>query len=138
MSRSKKLSVILLYQILKASETLSHRLTPNLKTKDSVVGKNQNLTAFAFIIQCFYNLLVSLYRRKKARQFKQSKNKPQMVGFDHLPRSQWKNDYPIVLVHGFLGWVPDESDFWGDYFKYLSDPKVQRSHDVYQTDLGPV
>ena len=124
MSRSKKLSVILLYQILKASETLSHRLTPNIKTKVSINGKNHNISAFAFIIQCFYNLLVSLYKRKKARQFRQSKNKPHMVGFDHLPKSQWKNDYPVVLVHGFLGWVPDESELWGDYWKYLSDPKV--------------
>ena len=25
----------------------------------------------------------------------------------HLPKQNWKNDYPIVLVHGFGGGAPD-------------------------------
>ena len=138
MNKNKKLPVILLYQILKASEKVTHKLTPNLKTNNSIVSKNSNITAFAFIIQCFYNLLVSLYERKKARQFRQSKNRPEMIGYDHLPRSQWKNNYPIVLVHGFAGWAPDEGPIWGDYWKYMSDPIVSKHHRCYQADLGPV
>ena len=67
MKDDKKLPVIFLYQVLKASETITHRLIPSLKTKNSVVSKNLNITTFAFIIQCFQNLLVSLYKRRKAR-----------------------------------------------------------------------
>jgi len=61
-----------------------------------------------------------------------------MIGYDHLPRSQWTNDYPIVLVHGFCGWTPDESPAFGDYWKYLSDPIITKHHKLYQVDLGPV
>ena len=95
-------------------------------------------TTFAFIIQCFQNLLVSLYRRRKARLARQSKNRPELIGYDHLPRTFWKNDYPIVLVHGFCGWAPDEGPLWGDYWKYLSDPSVAKHHMCYQADLGPL
>ena len=138
MKVDKKLPVIFLYQVLKASETITHRLIPSLKTKNSVVSKNLNITTFAFIIQCFQNLLVSLYKRRKARLARQSKNRPELIGYDHLPRTFWKNDYPIVLVHGFCGWAPDEGPLWGDYWKYLSDPSVAKHHMCYQADLGPL
>ncbi len=35
------------------------------------------------------------------------------------------NDYPIVLVHGFLGWAPDESPMFGNYFKCADEPTVR-------------
>ena len=55
-----------------------------------------------------------------------------------MPRSSWTNDYPIVLVHGFCGWAPDEGPLWGDYWKCLSDPLVAKHHNIYQADLGPI
>jgi hypothetical protein len=54
-----------------------------------------------------------------------------MSEFECLPRDQWKNDYPIVLVHGFSGWVPDESRSFGDYFGYASYPEVQGDNKIY-------
>jgi hypothetical protein len=27
--------------------------------------------------------------------------------FKEIPRKLWRNNYPIVLVHGFAGGVPD-------------------------------
>ena len=50
----------------------------------------------------------------------------------------WTNSYPIVLVHGFAGWAPDEGPIFGDYWAYLSDPEVIRHHKVYQADVGPL
>ena len=38
--------------------------------------------------------------------------------YRHLPRELWKNDYPIVLVHGFSGSAPDQSHLLGKYFLY--------------------
>ena len=29
--------------------------------------------------------------------------------YRHMPRHQWKNDYPIILVHGYLGYTPDST-----------------------------
>ena len=83
---------------------------------------------FAFIIQCFYKLLVNLYERKKARLYKQAKVSYKGRSYDPLPADKWSNNYPIVLVHGFAGWAPDEGPFWGDYWMYLSDPDVCRRH----------
>ena len=41
--------------------------------------------------------------------------------YRHLPKDQWRNDYPIVLVHGGFGSVQDQSYlyyFIGTYFLY--------------------
>lgn len=50
MNKNKKLSVVLIYQILKASEKVALQIAPRLKTDDSVVSKNSNAAVFAFII----------------------------------------------------------------------------------------
>jgi hypothetical protein len=63
----------------------------------------------AFVIQFFKRL----YRNKKNSLHRD---------FRVLPRELWKNDFPIVMVHGFGGYSPDESIFFGDYFGYASDP----------------
>ena len=34
----------------------------------------------------------------------------------HIPKALWKNDYPIVLVHGFAGGSHDQSLIQGTYF----------------------
>lgn len=79
-----------------------------------------------------------LYNRKKARLYRQSSRSSDWNrGYDHLPQSEWSNDYPIVLVHGYAGWAPDEGPFWGDYWSYLSQPEVVKHHKVYQADVGP-
>jgi len=51
-----------------------------------------------------------------------------------------QNDYPIVLVHGFAGWGPDEMagyKYWGalwDIEEYLED----KGHTVFTVSMGPV
>ena len=99
-------------------------------TEDIVAG-NLNISVFAFVIRQFYMLLVQLYERKKARLYRQAKQCHQNKGYDHLPRSKWSNNYPVVLVHGFAGWAPDEGPIWGDYWAYMSDPSVVKHHNVY-------
>jgi hypothetical protein len=41
--------------------------------------------------------------------------------YELLPQKKWKNSYPIVLIHGFGGYVPDESILLGDYFAYATE-----------------
>jgi triacylglycerol lipase len=48
-----------------------------------------------------------------------------------MEREHWKNDYPVVLVHGFMGWGPDESQILGDYFNYSSRTEIQGENVVY-------
>jgi hypothetical protein len=43
----------------------------------------------------------------------------------HTPKENWKNDYPIVLVHGFGGGAPDQSLILGKYFIHALKPSVQ-------------
>ena len=138
--RQYKQPVMLLFKILKASETISRSLTPNLGNgtgSNTLVSRNLNISVFAFIIQCCYGLLMQLIERKRARLYRQAKRSYKNRSYDHLPQDKWTNDYPIVLVHGFAGWAPDEGPIWGDYWSYLSDPDVIRHHKVYQADVGP-
>ena len=108
------------------------------KGSTDIVAGNLNISVFAFVIRQFYRLLVQLYERKKARLYRQAKHSYKFRGYDHLPQSKWSNNYPVVLVHGFAGWAPDEGPFWGDYWAYLSDPNVIKHHKVYQADVGPL
>jgi len=71
--RRRKQPVILLFKILKASEKIARSLTPQTMRHDStsnqLVNQNLNVSVFAYIIQCFYKLLVNIYERKKARLY---------------------------------------------------------------------
>jgi hypothetical protein len=58
--------------------------------------------------------------------------------FSHVPVDHWRNDYPIVCVHGFCGWVPDETQTFGDYFRYTSRPEIAESNMIFQADLSPI
>lgn len=57
--------------------------------------------------------------------------------YRHLPRELWKNDYPIVLVHGFSGSAPDQSHLLGNYFLYALKNSVQPYNDVYIAVVTP-
>ena len=51
-----------------------------------------------------------------------------------------KNDYPIVLIHGFLGWGPDEMGgykYWGGKDD-VADSLRQEGHTVFEVSVGPV
>ena len=79
-----------------------------------------------------------MYERKKARLYRLNKHSYKNRCYDHLPVDKWTNNYPIVLVHGFAGWAPDEVVHLGDYWAYLSDPDVIGNNQVYQADVGPL
>jgi len=153
--------VIFLFKVLRMSQHVSNRMVakrnfPRTRLlpwrEESTVQINSNLAIIAYILQVFHQLLRSLYYRRKSRQFRYLSTKPrenekgsvtsagkrhsnykdgQELGFDPLPRSHWQNDYAIILVHGFAGWVPDESLFFGDYWKYTSDPMIAKHHSIY-------
>ena len=60
--------------------------------------------------------------------------------FNIISYSFAQNNYPIVLVHGFMGWGPDEMgsyNYWGgkyDIKQLLED----QGHQVIVTSVGPV
>ena len=51
-----------------------------------------------------------------------------------------QNNYPIVLVHGFAGWGPDEMvgyKYWGGFWEieeYLED----KGFTIFTVSIGPV
>ena len=55
-----------------------------------------------------------------------------------LLRSQ--NDYPIVLVHGFMGWGPDEMgsyNYWGGKYEMVQEFE-KKGHKILVSNVGPV
>lgn len=57
--------------------------------------------------------------------------------YRHLPREAWRNDFPIVLVHGYAGSAPDQSWLLGNYFLYALKESVQPYWDVYVAVVNP-
>ena len=87
-----------------------------LPATPSKIRQNSNLTMLALTLSFTYQLVKKVYVKQRRKALSE---------YDHLPKNKWKNDYPIVLVHGFGGFVPDESSFFGDYFSYTSYEEVQ-------------
>ncbi len=51
-----------------------------------------------------------------------------------------QNEYPIVLVHGFMGWGPDEMasyNYWGGKYNLVEELE-KRGHKIYVSNVGPV
>lgn len=142
MGRRSKQTYILLFKILKASETIAKSLTPQTQgkdmTRDQLLNKNLNISVFAFILKFCLQLMKDLYKRKKARLYRLSSRSYKDRCYEHLPVEKWTNNYPIVLVHGFAGWAPDEAVAFGDYWAYLSDPEIIKNQQVYQADMSPL
>ena len=53
---------------------------------------------------------------------------------------QSQNDYPIVLVHGFMGWGPDEMgsyNYWGGKYEMVQEFE-KKGHKILVSNVGPV
>ena len=80
------------------------------------------------IFNLIYKMSLSMYRFQK-----------QMVmngKYRYLPKENWKNWYPIVLVHGFAGSAQDQSYLMGNYFEYAIKSSLPYD-DVYVAVINP-
>jgi len=60
--------------------------------------------------------------------------------FNIISYSFAQNNYPIVLVHGFMGWGPDEMgsyNYWGGKYD-MKKSLEEKGHQVIVTSVGPV
>jgi len=51
-----------------------------------------------------------------------------------------QNNYPIVLIHGFMGWGPDEMgnyNYWGGKNNYIKD-LAEEGHQIFAVSIGPI
>lgn len=64
-------------------------------------------------------------------------------------KGMWKNDYPIILVHGYCGSTMDENWILGGYFHYAFsatarylglDPTATPEYltNIYEADVSPI
>ena len=74
-------------------------------------------------------LLVAVYDKQKQQMIQRN--------YKYLPNSNWKNKYPIVLVHGYFGSVADQSYMLGNYFHYATFA-AQPYNDVYLAVINPI
>ncbi|CDW85644.1 UNKNOWN [Stylonychia lemnae] len=84
-------------------------------------------------------LLYIQYQSKKNQMIKESFNNP----------DAWRNDYPIILVHGYCGCTMDENWILGGYFHYAfsyaarylnldHDLHPQYLQNVFEADVSPI
>lgn len=70
-------------------------------------------------------ILMANFIHKMVRKcYKLQEDKLMKDKFDHAPTSHRGNDYPIVLVHGYMGYGPDASWLLGNYFQYALQENV--------------
>ena len=79
------------------------------KSPDALTNLRQLLKAYVCLV--IYKVVQIVYRRRNKHILNTNPQSPQLMqsGFPTLPVPHSKNSYPIILVHGFMGWAPDES-----------------------------
>jgi hypothetical protein len=127
MSHTKVL--IFVFNLLKYQTpgSLQSELSPFLKESGERTRRH-SLYLVSLILMIVDKCMRRLYQRNRQRSLQE---------YALLPRETWKNDYPIVLVHGFGGWAPDETLVMGDYFQYASNQAIRGSNEVYHADVSP-
>ena len=54
--------------------------------------------------------------------------------------SMAENNYPIVFIHGFMGWGPEEMgsySYWGGENDYIKD-LAEKGHQIFAVSVGPI
>ena len=75
-------------------------------------------------------------KRSEAFEFQE----PEDVQIDNLTLDKEQNNYPVVLVHGFLGWGRDEVagfKYWGGTTD-LQEKMRDSGYEVYTATVGPI
>lgn len=84
-------------------------------------------------------LMINFIHKLVRQHYKHQEIKLMNGKFRHTPRSQWANHYPIVLVHGFMGYGPDASYLLGNYFQYAYQKSIlNHNEDVYIAVISPL
>jgi len=85
-------------------------------------------------------ILMANFIHKMVRKcYKLQEDKLMKGKFDHAPTAHRGNDYPIVLVHGYLGYGPDASWLLGNYFQYAVQENVfGHNRDVFIAVVSPI
>ena len=72
--------------------------------------------------------------------FKAKIQRTALLFFILLSLVKSQNEYPIVLVHGFMGWGPKEMgsySYWGGKYDLIKDLE-EKGHTLYISNVGPV
>ena len=51
-----------------------------------------------------------------------------------------ENNYPIVFIHGFMGWGPEEMgdySYWGGKNNYIKALE-EEGHQIFAVSVGPI
>jgi hypothetical protein len=54
-----------------------------------------------------------------------------------MPRDLWRNECPIILVHGYAGQTTDKNFLFRGYFHHCFDPEIMGEHAIFESDVQP-
>lgn len=120
-SKSPIYKIVYIFRFIKDTGILPAALI-NQQLGDKIQMKNRNIVML---------ILMTNFIRKLAKKVYRHQNFKVMNGkYKHTPQSHWKNNYPIVLVHGYCGYAPDSCWIFSNYFLHALRTNVQSSKDV--------
>ena len=125
-------NIVYLFRLCKDSGVMPRGLLDEryFSTTSKILQKNRNIVMLILMIN-FIHSFAKKYYKHKVRGIRDGQ-------FRHTPCSHRRNDYPIVFVHGYLGYSPDQCCV-GAYFKHafkVIDP--HQSDDIYLTVTSPI
>ena len=54
-----------------------------------------------------------------------------------LNKINLKNDYPIIVIFGFMGYVPDQTMLQEEYFAFANSNNYE-NRNIYIASMGPI
>eukprot|EP00347_Sterkiella_histriomuscorum_P013798 403363324 len=114
--------VIYIYKLLQALK--------GIKPAQLTYKNREDFLLVALLIDCFIKACKNLYKKKRAQLL--SKHR-------HIPKSDWRNNCPIILVHGFAGQTTDKNYLFRGYFhnSFKADICGDNNQELYEADVSP-
>ena len=101
MPESQIKNILYIFRFIKDTGIIPNTLLTHIngQTTQRIFQKNRTIVLVILMINMAHKIMQKIYRMQEL-QLMNGK-------FRHMPKHMWKNDYPIILVHGYFGYVPD-------------------------------
>ena len=121
--------IVLVFRFIKDTGIIPQGLFLNENSAYGILQKNRYIVMLILMTNFINKMVMKIYRQQVLHVMNGK--------YRHAPKQQWRNNYPIVLVHGYQGFGPDASYLFGNYFLYALKKNVQNNNDVYVEVTAP-
>ena len=133
-SEFKIKSMVYLFRLMKDTGLLQNKLFKNIPSKlihrfTNIVIDTDNIVMIFLFLNIIVNMIRKIQKNKAIKELTENRN--------YLPPNKIKNDYPIIVIFGFMGYVPDQTMLQEEYFAFANSNNYE-NRNIYIASMGPI